>query len=474
MLDISRDKVPTTETLYGLVDLLASWKINQLQLYTEHTFAYQDHRDVWKHASPMTAEQIRALDDYCRERYVELVPNQSSFGHMRRWLVHDRYRHLAECPQGCDTEWGRFDHPFSLCPGDPGSLELLRGLYDELLPNFSSGQFNVGCDETVDLGQGRSKRQVEEVGVGRVYLDFLLSIYREVKARGRTMQFWGDIILNHPELATELPCDLIALEWGYEADHPFSERGAVFARSGVPFYVCPGTSSWNTVAGRTHNALGNLRNAARNGLDSGAIGYLITDWGDNGHWQPLPVSFLGFGYGAAVSWAYEANRDLDVAEAINAHAFRDAGGVMGQLAHDLGDVHRGIGIRSPNSTILFRILQAPPEVIAGHLASGPEDLAERLGATLTWIDAIGARLPGTAMRRPDAELIRQECAWAAAMLLHACRRWLWVMGEAGVEGLAADASHLLDEHRAIWHARSRPGGFEDSLARLRRMASAYG
>ena len=41
MLDISRDKVPSMETLYQLIDLLASWKINQLQLYTEHTFAYR-------------------------------------------------------------------------------------------------------------------------------------------------------------------------------------------------------------------------------------------------------------------------------------------------------------------------------------------------------------------------------------------------------------------------------------------------
>ena len=44
MLDISRDKVPTMATLYRLVDLLALMKINQLQLYTEHTFAYRDIR----------------------------------------------------------------------------------------------------------------------------------------------------------------------------------------------------------------------------------------------------------------------------------------------------------------------------------------------------------------------------------------------------------------------------------------------
>jgi hypothetical protein len=51
MLDISRDKVPTMQTLFQLVDLLAELKINQLQLYTEHTFAYRDHEIVWKDAS---------------------------------------------------------------------------------------------------------------------------------------------------------------------------------------------------------------------------------------------------------------------------------------------------------------------------------------------------------------------------------------------------------------------------------------
>ena len=54
MLDISRDKVPTMPTLFALVDRLAEWKINQLQLYIEHTFAYRGHEEVWRNADPMT------------------------------------------------------------------------------------------------------------------------------------------------------------------------------------------------------------------------------------------------------------------------------------------------------------------------------------------------------------------------------------------------------------------------------------
>ena len=48
MFDITRDRVPTMATLYELVDFWASLKLNQLQLYTEHTFAFRGHEVVWK------------------------------------------------------------------------------------------------------------------------------------------------------------------------------------------------------------------------------------------------------------------------------------------------------------------------------------------------------------------------------------------------------------------------------------------
>src|SRR6266849_5392230 len=244
----------------------------------------------------MTGQQILELDQFCRQRYIDLVPNQNSFGHMHRWLKHDRYRPLAEVPEGLDWPVFLSPEPFSLAAADPGSIQLIKGLYDELLPHFSSRYFNVGCDETWDLGKGRSRELVEGRGKGRVYLDFVQAISAAVREHGRIMQFWGDIIVQHPELVPELPKDAIALEWGYEADHPFDQDGECFAQAGVKFYVCPGTSSWMSLLGRTDNAIANLRSAALNARKHGAIGYLNTDWGDYGHWQTLPVSYLGFAY----------------------------------------------------------------------------------------------------------------------------------------------------------------------------------
>jgi hexosaminidase len=478
MLDISRDRVPTMDTLFELVDMLASWKINQLQLYTEHTFAYHKHPTVWAEASPMSGAEILALDAYCRERFIELVPNQNTFGHLRRWLVHDQYRPLAECPDGCDTVWGFFDEPFSLCPGDARSIELVQDMLDELLPYFQSRQVNVGCDETVDLGSGRSREIVAEKGAGRVYLDFLRKIRREVRIREHTMQFWGDIIIEHPDLVAELPRDMIALEWGYEADHAFHKHGDIFARSGIPFYVCPGTSSWNTVGGRTTNAVDNMRNAAENGLNHGATGYLITDWGDNGHWQPLPVSYLGFAYGAALGWHFEGNRDIDVPTAVSRYAFRDRQDIMGRLANDLGNIYETSDIRLHNGTILFFLLQTRPgqfdqkrkELLAGDLSNRGD--FQRMRAR---IDEVMTPLDKAHMDRADADLIRAEFTWAADMLRHACDRALWLLDGAAApnETLAEEANELIDRYHILWLARSRPGGYRESVARMEAMRDDY-
>ncbi|MBN1287933.1 MAG: family 20 glycosylhydrolase [Anaerolineae bacterium] len=478
MLDISRDKVPTLATLFALMDKLAEWKVNQFQLYTEHTFAYRSHRVVWEHASPMTGEDIMALDAYCRARFIELVPNQNSFGHMARWLEHDAYKHLAEAPDGYTYPWGgRSDGPFSLAPLVSGSIELLQDLYAELLPHFASRQFNVGLDETWDLGQGRSKEVCEEIGKGRVYLRFLQSIHALVRAHGRTMQFWGDIIQQHPELIAELPRNIIALEWGYEANHPFAEDGARFAAADVPFYVCPGTSSWNSIAGRTDNALGNLWNAAENGLKHGAIGYLNTDWGDNGHFQPLPVSYLGYAYGAAVSWAAEANRDIDLPPALDLHAFYDRSGVMGRLAYDLGNAYQKPGARAPNNSPLFMMLHYPEREDVGAGIT-----VEALKETEAYIDEVMGCIPEARMAAPDAALVADEFRVAAALLKHAGKNGVARL-EAGAPtsrlpagvraALADELEPLIAEYRRLWLARNHLGGLVDSAARLERVLKLY-
>jgi hexosaminidase len=472
MLDISRDKVYKNETLYELVDRLASIKINQLQLYTEHTFAYHNHPDVWREASPMTGEDILALDRYCRERFIELVPNQNSFGHMTRWLKHDRYAPLAEIHGEFQVPWGIMSGPFSLAPDDPASLAFISGLFDELLPHFSSKTVNIGCDETFDLGAGKSKEACESRGVGSVYLDYLLKLYENLNHRGFTVQFWGDIILQHPDLVSRLPKDMVALEWGYEAGHPFADHGKIFAESGLPYYVCPGTSSWNTISGRTDNALKNLINAAENGKKNHALGYLITDWGDSGHWQVLPINFLGIAMGAAYSWAVETNQVIDVPDTVSRFMFDDPSGHMGRLVYDLGNVHQKTGILFENSSVFFYLLQTPMNA----LSKSEQVTAEVLARASAEINQIMQNLTGERMTRSDAEIIRSEMLLSARMLQHACRRGICAKSTSGareINDLKEDLLAIMQDYRKLWLIRNRPGGLSDSMRRMETMLIEY-
>lgn len=485
MLDISRDKVPTMETLYRLVDQCVAWKLNELQLYTEHTFAFANHQVVWADACPMTPEEIIALDAYCREHGIELVPNQNTFGHLERWLKQDAYAHLAECPDPTEVfAWG---HHMTvsrkgLNPEDPRSLQLMEDLITELLPNFSSSTLNIGCDETIELGYGRSKAACEEKGKGRVYLDFLLKLHRVAADQGRRIQFWGDIIVNYPELIPELPKDITALVWGYEQDHPFDRECAAFKASGLEFYVCPGTSSWNTFLGRHGNTTANLLSAATNGLRHGARGYLITDWGDGGHWQPLVVSYPYFAYGAALSWATETNREADLAGHLDRHVFLDPDAHIGTALLKLGQAAERSGIAPHNSNIFDPILRQAGTRMADHevLAQLDSTMLERIDAALAQeLTAVAAANPGC----PDAAQVQAEIDLAGRFARHTCRQARAKLGtpsgdltelpDAVRKELKEELAALIARHRELWVVRNRPGGLSDSAKRLEKILARY-
>jgi hypothetical protein len=497
MLDVSRDRVPTRATLERIVGLLGLYRLNQLQLYTEHTFAYRDHETVWREASPITADDVRWLDGLCREHGVELVANQNGFGHMARWLRHAEYRNRAEAPDGWEAPWGGHMQPAVLEPTAENAAFVL-GLMRELLAHFTSRRINIGCDETFELGQGRSRRQVEARGRGRVYLEFLQRLLDGLHADGCEVQFWGDIVRQHPEVIPALPREnTVALVWHYEAPvrgeirlsdparrllgifgldeetlRGFSAHVAPFAEHGYPYWVCPGTSTWNTLIGRLPNALGNLCDAAEVGLARGAAGYLVTDWGDNGHMAPPSVSFGPLAYGAAVSWCHESNRDLDVAPLLDELVFEDEAGELGAVLDALGSVYAGTGLQTPNgSPLQYALLRDHP---LSRLAGGEaeEDGVRRV---LEQLEDATHRIGRARARCADGDRVRRELVQAVRLARHGAWRIARRAGFACPSDaeLRRDLLECIEEQRTCWLERSRPGGLDDSLALLRQALEDY-
>lgn len=455
MLDVSRCRVPTMATCKQLIDRLAGMRLNQVQLYIEHTFAFSAHKPVWRGSSPFTHKEILELDKYCKDRFVELVPNFNSFGHFARWLKHPEYRHLAECPDNKGTD--------CLAP-NAASIKFLEELYDEYLPNFSSTTFNVGCDETWELGQGRSKKQAEKTSVTTVYFEFLKKIHKLVTKKGRRMQFWGDIILHQPELIKDLPENILALCWGYDSDHPYTEQCRAFSEAGVEFHVCPGTSAWNSITGRTDNCLANLESAALNGQKYGATGYLNTDWGDGGHHQVLPISYVGFAAGAAYSWNLKSNRNVDLAGAISRNFFEDPTGTLGKFCLDLGrTLNRITGLKRGNCSSINQMLFTDPKGLdLSKVTSTQLDRAE------AWLDKVEADLTKARPSASDADLVMRELKHAVAMSRHSIHRGrLMRFGKGSKAMLRRELQKLVMSHEDQWLARNRKGGLRESSERLR-------
>jgi hypothetical protein len=277
-----------------------------------------------------------------------------------------------------------------------------------------------------------------------------------------------------------LPEQITVCEWGYEDWSPFEERAASYEAAGRAFWICPGTSSWMTIVGRTTNMIGDCANAAAALLAHNGAGFLNTDWGDQGHLQYLPVSEPGFAYGAAVSWCLDANRDLDLAAALDAHAFHDDADVIGGTLVALGDLYRAITPQIPNISGLTLHLYYPQLTLGRGPTKGITS-AELAGVEAAVGDALD-RLGGAQIERDDGSLVVEELANAGALIALLCRDGqarlagdgtLASISESTRRALAVEMRRIIDVHRELWLARNRPGGLDDSVSWLSHLRECY-
>ncbi|HYE61429.1 MAG TPA: family 20 glycosylhydrolase [Phycisphaerales bacterium] len=469
MLDVSRDRVPTNRELARLVGELGWLKINHLQLYTEHTFAYAGHEDVWRAWSPLTPDDIRTLDALCRPT-IELAANQNCFGHLASWLRHPKYADIAETHGDWVFDvWPR-SGPFSLCPTDPRSIALIKDLLGQLLPCFTSPLVNIGCDETYDIAYGRSKDEVARRGRAAVYLDFVRQICEVAKAHGKRPMFWADIALSHPECVNDIPEDLISLAWGYEPESPFARWCDLLQSAGREVWVCPGTSSWRSITGRTTERRGNIDAAASAGRGK-ATGFLVCDWGDTGHHQQWPIALHGIAYGAAKAWNPDAEVDL---RAVSLHVFGDRSLQIGQWLDDLGDTD--IALRRACGE-----LSAPGRVKLPNQSALFIDMFKKLdeqssvGRSSDWLDArdrleeIAARKPAGLRQQLDDELNHTLAVARFAAARASGRRQADGLTDSHRSDLRHQLQSIIDEHRRLWLLRSREGGLDHSCGFYRKI-----
>lgn len=475
MLDVSRCRIPRMDEFTSIIETLASLKINHLQLYTEHTFAYPGADEVWTGWSPITPDEIRRLDALCASHGIELSANQNCFGHLHAWMKHPKYHSLAETHGDWMFDLWPRSGAFSLCPIDPASETFVETILAQLIPNFTSPLVNIGCDETFDIGWGRSKAAVDQHGRAKVYLDFVTKIAATVERLGKRPMFWADIALSHPEHVADIPKNLVALAWGYEPDAPFEKWCTELKAAGREVWLCPGTSSWRSITGRTAERHGNLAACAAAGVKHGVDAFLMTDWGDTGHWQQWPISLHGLAHGAHAAWTGDATTFDPRASAVQALRVPVAAADLGSWLERLGDADLDL------RRVCLPLSRAPkpgePPVLRNQSALMSDifkgiDEQRDIGTEWQWYNTHENIQRLT--RELESTLIEHLPPLIADELVHT----LDLAGFAAVRGWSrrldpqdrpVTRRELLEwiddivlEHRRLWKARSRLGGLDQS------------
>lgn len=298
--DVTRGKIPTMASIKTLIDQMAYYKLNSLQLYVEHTFEFEEYKQLRDSTGCLTKEDLLEIGAYCRENFIDFVPSLSTFGHLYELLAQPQYRHLRVL-KDYETEpnlWRNRMAHHTLDPEQPESIALVGSLIDQYAPCFESEWFNICCDETFDL------RSYDALGMdsGKLYVDFVKKIIAHTQKHGKKVMMWADILLEHPETIGEIPEDICFLNWDYSPD-PSEEKITRFAQSGRKQIVCPGTSTWSRLCENVNVEELNICRMARYGHQHGALGVLNTNWGDWGNPCSLDLAMYGLVLGAEMSWS---------------------------------------------------------------------------------------------------------------------------------------------------------------------------
>ena len=466
LLDISRGKVPRPETVGWLLELLARLRYNELFLYTEHTFQFERHPEIGAGSGGYTAAEIRELDARARGCGVELVPCLQTFGHFRRILEKAPYRRLAES-----------ERLWSVSPEAPGTYPLLRDMLEEYLPNFASGWAHLNCDEPVDLGQGLSSGRAGREGPAAVFAGHVNRVAGMARELGKRPMIWADVIADHPEALDLLDSSITLADWWYEPDHDF-DRVRRFREAGRDFLTVAGTSSWTSLFPRFDTSLPNIRGHARAAKRFGASGFILTDWGDGGHYNLFGGSLFPLAAGAEAAWGGEDRPESELAAAFSEHVAGDASGFSGECATRLGRLH-DTGFphfnHSPLKTVFFETrLRRSARVPTSDALEATRAALRRLAAEA------GARglppgLTGAEWRFAlDASLLAAERGLATLRFRHSARSGSPDDRRLAEElaALAGRQSELGRRFRELWVRANRPEGIETAQKRFRDAATA--
>ena len=289
--DISRGQVSTMDNFKDIIRFLARYKYNIYMPYMEDVMVLDTYPDIAVGRGALTKNELVELQTFADRYYVQIIPIFQTLGHYENILNMPEYQKYAEYPGAA-----------SLNISSKAADAFLFNMLEEVMPVFRSPYFHIGADESWDVGLGATRKLKNEIGIAELHARHYNKVYEKVRKADRKVLMYGDIILRHPEILERIPKDIIIVDWHYwpTDSYPSVKR---FREAGFQVLVSPGIHNWRRPFPNLNSAWINIANFNRRGQEEGALGSILSNWGDYGGPNFRELNYLGYIYGSETSWS---------------------------------------------------------------------------------------------------------------------------------------------------------------------------
>lgn len=254
--------------------------INTLVMEWEATYPFKN-QPLIANRYAYSREEVKSFIAYCTSIGIDVIPLQQSFGHVEYILRHYKYASLRE-----DKKDYSQVNPLQ----EKGNKDLFTDLYKDLISTHTSPYIHIGGDETYLLGKSeQSKKKVAQVGMGRLYGDYIKLLCDVVVSLGKRPVLWADIALKYPEALSSLPKETIFVDWNYGWDlNKFGDHKKLM-ESGFEIWGSPSirSSPDNYYLTQWEKHFKNIHDFLPFAENMGYKGMVMTSWSTSGLYSPV-------------------------------------------------------------------------------------------------------------------------------------------------------------------------------------------
>ena len=213
------------EYLRHFIRAMAELKINTVYLYLEWRYQFPSIPET-HNPDYISPEQAREIQKYEKKYNVTVTPALNVLGHTSDFLAMQSFHDLGEYdPAQTDSRVGSSS---ALCTTNPRMRKLVETMLNEVMDAFDCEIIHVGGDEVEALGLCEHCREVYgDKPKGEIYIDYLCWVRDLMKARGRRMGIWGDMLLGFCknkdqgmlDYAKKLLDHTVIFDWAYDYAH---------------------------------------------------------------------------------------------------------------------------------------------------------------------------------------------------------------------------------------------------------------